>query len=265
MRPTHARIAVNGCFTLAHSFDTVAWFARSGTLIAEVFGVLAHSRVPASRPDVRFIAAGDVSALLDPAIASAFVLTLAALEKESHVTRMPVGVLKLDAWAKAFRTLQAAEVWQQHGRWVNSCKPSMGKDIGQRFDAAEKVDASAVGQAQHARCEAMSVLAQLLGPGQLLLMPTVPTVAPDKQLEGMAVNDIRMRSQQLLCIAGLAGLPQVTMPWVLIDGAPVGLSLIGARGQDEFVLSAAIHLEAALVTLIKPIPSLFERAPCFKL
>ena len=28
MRPTHGRIAIQGCFTLAHSFDTVGWFTR---------------------------------------------------------------------------------------------------------------------------------------------------------------------------------------------------------------------------------------------
>jgi amidase len=50
---------------------------------------------------------------------------------------------------------------------------------------------------------------------------------------------VRMRSQQLLCLAGLAGLPQVSLPWTQIEGAPVGLSLIGPRGADEVVLAGA--------------------------
>jgi amidase len=57
------------------------------------------------------------------------------------------------------------------------------------------------------------------------------------------VNDTRARSQKLLCMAGLAGLPQVVMPWQLFGGAPVGMSLMGARFTDEQVLDTARLLQ----------------------
>jgi amidase len=50
----------------------------------------------------------------------------------------------------------------------------------------------------------------------------------------------------MLCVAGLAGLPQVNMPWTSFDGAPVGLSLIGARGADEGVLRTARAVHEAM-------------------
>jgi Asp-tRNA(Asn)/Glu-tRNA(Gln) amidotransferase A subunit family amidase len=47
-------------------------------------------------------------------------------------------------------------------------------------------------------------------------------------------------------MAGLAGLPQVVLPWTRIDGAPVGLSLIGPRFADEQVMSLASQLHLSV-------------------
>ncbi|MNF15317.1 amidase [compost metagenome] len=41
----------------------------------------------------------------------------------------------------------------------------------------------------------------------------------------------------LSCIAGLAGLPQITLPVEGPDGLPLGLSVIGGHGQDLRLLS----------------------------
>jgi amidase len=51
----------------------------------------------------------------------------------------------------------------------------------------------------------------------------------------------------MLCIAGLAGLPQVSMPWTAFDGAPLGLSIIGARGDDSSVAAVARAVHAAMM------------------
>jgi amidase len=46
----------------------------------------------------------------------------------------------------------------------------------------------------------------------------------------------------LTCIAGLAGLPQISMPMLTVDGCPVGVSLIGTAGGDERLLELAVNL-----------------------
>ena len=43
----------------------------------------------------------------------------------------------------------------------------------------------------------------------------------------------------LLCIAGLGGLPQISLPMTELDGLPLGLSLNGPRGADLQLLRLA--------------------------
>lgn len=52
-----------------------------------------------------------------------------------------------------------------------------------------------------------------------------------------AGDRMRMKAMQLSCIAGLAGLPQLTVPAGVAGGLPVGLSFIAGRGHDLRLLS----------------------------
>lgn len=249
MRPTHGRIATNGCFTLAHSFDTVGWFARTGELLAATFAQLAGSApatgLEAQLQGLQLLHSREVTALLDEGIRVQWQALLPALQ-----ARLAGDTLQLPAWAEALRTLQAAEIWQQHGRWFAQHGHTLGADVRERFERAARIVPEAVARAQQRRVQATATMARILDvPGRLLVLPAVPTVAPARSDNAARVDDVRQRSQQLLCIAGLAGLPQVTLPWTRVDGAPIGLSVIGARGDDERVLAAALRLGRVLQTL----------------
>jgi amidase len=56
------------------------------------------------------------------------------------------------------------------------------------------------------------------------------------------METFRLRTFRLTCIAGLAGLPQVTIPAGTIAGCPVGLSFIGWADSDEVLLDLAVAL-----------------------
>lgn len=248
MRPTHGRIATGGCFTLAHSFDTVGWFAREGEVLAATFAQLAASRPSTGLwdqlQDMQLLHSPEVTALLDDGIRARWQALLPALQLHPAAE-----ALDLPGWAEAFRTLQAAEIWQQHGGWFAQHGGTLGADVRERFERAARVAPDAVAGAQQRRVQAGRAMARVLdAPGSLLVLPAVPTVAPARSDGAARVDDVRQRSQQLLSIAGLAGLPQVTLPWTRVDGAPLGLSVIGARGDDERVLAAALALGEALKT-----------------
>ena len=86
---------------------------------------------------------------------------------------------------------------------------------------------------------------ELLGPGDVLCLPTSPRAAPPL---GTPVDRIeveyRNQAMCLLCIAGLAGLPQLSMPMATIDGLPLGLSIVGRQGTDTMLLALAARVMA---------------------
>ncbi|MGL4229771.1 MAG: amidase, partial [Casimicrobium sp.] len=44
---------------------------------------------------------------------------------------------------------------------------------------------------------------------------------------------------QMLCIAGLSGFPQISLPMATRLGAPLGISLLGPRASDRALVSLA--------------------------
>src|SRR5207247_9628368 len=95
------------------------------------------------------------------------------------------------------------------------------------------------------RAEARARLTWLLPPGTILCMPTTPSPAPPRGLSLPALEPVRSR---ILCLAahgGLAGFPQVSVPGAHVDGLPVGLSILGARGSDATLVAVAREIGRA--------------------
>ena len=85
-------------------------------------------------------------------------------------------------------------------------------------------------------------LDDLLADNAVLVLPTVPDIAPRLKLPPAETVAFRERALALLCMAGLGGLPQVSLPFGTLHGRPIGLSLIAARGNDEMLLEIAAQL-----------------------
>jgi amidase len=247
IRPTHGRIAGNGCFTLAHSFDTVGWFARDGALLTDVFNLLAQTDTQALPERVMLCLPDDLVTLLHVRVRAAFATAFDTLSERFEMSLLTSASLAPEIWAQSFRVLQAAEIAQQHGAWAMRHLDSFGADIRQRLQAAVTVSRAQVHDAQRVRGDAIRSLARVFDePDTYIVMPTLPWIAPLIGTSGAEVDEVRVRSQQMLCIAGLAGLPQVSLPWTSFDSAPLGLSVIGARGDDEGVLAVARAVHDAL-------------------
>ncbi|UJX44645.1 amidase [Xanthobacter sp. YC-JY1] len=240
MRPTHGRIPLDGVAPFAPSFDCVGWFARDAALLERVGRVLLADAAPAL-PLTRLIAPREAFGLLSPEAAAALEPSLRlAQETIAPCEEIALTTDGLDAWSATFRTLQAAEIWTSVGPWIERVRPAFGPGVKERFDAARAVAPSAVEAAAARRIAIRSRLRDLLQPGTAFLMPTVPRPAP---LRGMATAEVEVTTRHLamnlLCIAGLGGLPQVSLPLAQVDGAPFGLSLVGPAGSDTALLRAA--------------------------
>jgi hypothetical protein len=145
----------------------------------------------------------------------------------------------------ALRTLQGWEIWAAHGGWVREASPALAPDVASRLKAASEVPAFAAESARVARAEAREALAGVLSSGALLCLPTVPTPAPKRGASAADADTWRSACLSLLGIAGMAGLPQLHIPLGAdTRGAPVGVSLIAARGCDALLMDVALKLSA---------------------
>ena len=102
--------------------------------------------------------------------------------------------------------------------------------------------AKAIAQAKARREEITGRMAGLLEADAVLLLPSAPGTAPLKGSPPGILDDLRARGLSILCIAGLARLPQISLPLATLEGCPLGLSLVAARGNDTMLLALAREL-----------------------
>jgi amidase len=163
----------------------------------------------------------------------------------SSVAEVTVAEDGLASWMTAFRILQAAEIWRQHGDWVMRHRPDFGPGIRERFAWAATVTAAQEAEMAPRRDAAASRMAALLDDETVLLVPSAPGAAPLKGSSGPTLEDFRGRALQLTCIAGLARLPQASLPLAQAEGCPLGVSLIARRGADLALLRTALAAASA--------------------
>ena len=242
IRPTHGRISLDGACPLAPIFDTCGWFARDASLLAQIGDVLLGG--VAASPG-RVLLAQDAFALALPgaadALAPAIARVTAMLGAAEPVTVSDEG---LPGWFDVFRVLQYDDIWTTHRAWVARVRPNFGPQVGPRFQAAAQVQPHDVAVMRGQREKIVARLDYMLADNAVLLLPTVPDIAPLLRLPPAETVAFRERALALLCIAGLGGLPQVSLPFGTLNGCPIGLSMIAARGNDEMLLDAAARLEA---------------------
>jgi amidase len=121
----------------------------------------------------------------------------------------------------------------------------MGPGVRERFIAASKLEAEDLSIPLERRARIAERIEAVLQPGTVLCLPSSPRPAPLKGLAPDAIEvTYRNQALNLLCMAGLAGLPQLSMPLAEVHGLPIGLSILAARGADLDLLHLATQLPA---------------------
>jgi amidase len=239
IRPTHGRIDLAGMMSQAPSSDTTGWFARDAATFARVSAVMLGEAIPDKLPG-RLVVASDAFALADPETAAALepmVARLGALVGEVREEAMaPPG---LASWARAQRTLQPHEAWLNFRDWIDATNPRFQFSVARNLAFAASIPAGERSWAALVRQEARGRLRQLVPPGTILCLPTTPFPAPLCGQPLSALDPLRDRITALCAHGGLTGVPQVSLPGTTVDGVPVGLSIIGARGSDASLVAVA--------------------------
>jgi amidase len=226
---------------LMPSFDTVGWFAREAGLFREVGDVLLPEAAPTSLPS-RLLVVSEGREMLDPGALDGFQDAIGAISDvfDEIETISIAGEEGLGPWRDVFRIDSAHETWRVHGAWVSVYGSSLSPPILERFAFARSVTDAEAADARRKRQELGTRVRGLVSTDAVLCIPTAPGPAPKLDAAGPQVEQFRQRAQRLTSIAGLSGLPEVTMPNLAgAPGLPLGISLIGALGADRPLLALA--------------------------
>lgn len=245
IRPTHGRVSLQSALALCHSYDTCGWFARDATTFARVGDVLLGADptpLPArprllSPTDVWGLIAADVLPAWDGARAQ-----VQAVYGAAGPTSVALDSFEAMYWS--FRYLQGREAWMTDGAFIERYAPVLGPGVKERFAWSRDVTDAQVEQAQAFRTRFTAHLRQLLGHDGVLVMPSMPDIAPLRSTDEAALEHYRNQAVQMLCIAGLSGFPQISLPLAGRQGAPLGLSLLGPAGSDRSLIAMAQQLAA---------------------
>lgn len=243
MRPTHGRLPTEGMLPQAPTSDTTGWFARDAGTFGRVASVLLGEAIPETLP-TRLVVAVDAFGFADAEVRDALAPMVERLGGLIGSVReellAPQG---LSVWARAQRTLQPAEAWATFKDWVERENPRFAFVVARNLLSGSTIPAAERNWAALMRTEVRARLAYLVPPGTVLCLPTTPCVAP---LKGQPIADLDIVRDRITCLAahgGLAGHPQLSLPGASINGAPIGLSIVGARGADASLVAIAQAME----------------------
>ncbi|MGL6112351.1 MAG: amidase [Rubrivivax sp.] len=245
LRPTQGRISLQGVLDLSPSFDTCGWFTRDVATFARVADVLLGEDVVPLPDTVRLRVPTDIWALLSSEAVDAFAAPRARIEAALGGAAPAQLVLdSLDAMYWHYRHIQGREAWMVDGALIQRYQPPLGPGVAQRFAWSREVTDAQVAEAHAFRSRFRSHMLALLGDDGVLLIPTMPDIAPRIDDDESGLEQYRNRALQMLCIAGLAGLPQLSLPLAARLGAPLGLSLLGPPGSDRSLVRLAERISA---------------------
>ena len=251
LRPTHDRVSAQDVLPQAPSLDTCGWLARDAAVFARVTQAVFADSPEALGDAPQWLWPRDLWALMQPAARPHLQACVRRQLRDQPLHRLTLfdeaagfSATATDEAYWAFRFIQGHEVWQQWGPWLQAQQPPLGAAIEQRMQWARTVTPAQVQSARQWRQRLRRHLDRVLGERGVLVLPTMPDIAPLRRTPESGLEAYRNRAIRLLCVAGLTGLPQVSVPLSTRLGAPLGVSLIGPRGRDQWLVQQAVPLRA---------------------
>jgi aspartyl-tRNA(Asn)/glutamyl-tRNA(Gln) amidotransferase subunit A len=221
-KPTHGLVPLDGCFPLAPSFDHAGPMAREVARCERMLEALAPGFSPAevALDDLRIGVAWTERA--DPLVRARVEAVAAGFE--------PVEVPWPDGVYPAF----SREIVEVHADLYPAHRDRYDPGIASKMEIARAVTDAKVAAAAAERERYRERIAAL--DIDLLVTPTVPTVAPPVGIGDLA---LRERMIELTFPWNVTGSPALALPCgPAEDGLPASVQIVGRPGEDAVVLAA---------------------------
>lgn len=252
LRPSYGAISMDGIMPFAPSLDTVGIFANSIDVLKNVVSILFQQEQQEVQLPSKVYVLEEAFDLANEDVQEAAMSALTHLCEVLETSFETLSIRTIDAetvnkglinWLSTYNTIQRAEIWDSLGDWVETTNPKLGPATKINFEHCKNLNRKKLPDCLNKRELYTKNINGLLSDNALICIPTTPAPAPLKGTIGTDrdTDTYYPRALSLTSIAGLCRLPQLTMPILEVDGAPVGLSLIAAHRQDALSLHAASH------------------------
>lgn len=246
IRPSHGRVSLEGCIDLAPSFDTCGWFARDVDTFVRVSAVLLGNDDTILPSRLRLIEPADVWSQQGSHVLEAMFAPREKVREffEAHESTN-VAPASFDLMVAKFRIIQGFEAWKVHGQFIEEHSPVLGPGVAERFAFARQVTKEDYAAALNFKADFYRQIGEVLRNDGVMVYPTVSQPAPLRTMPLSTLDSYRADVLRSLCVAVLAGLPQITLPLAETQDAHLGLSLVGPRGSDYSLALLAKQIMSA--------------------
>ena len=253
VKPTYGAVPTGGVVPLSWSCDHVGPIAGSvaeAAVFLEVLsGVPAGAGAAAPAPPRLGRLVGEELAMVDLAVTE--VVDRFCGELERRGSRIDEVELPLRTARSAVATMVLPELAAAHAALLaETGEQGYGERILKAIRRGQQALAVEYLAGVRYRDRFAALVEGLLADRDALVLPTIPVVAPETGSRVVELGDGREMGVQeaLTALPGAfncSGSPVVSVPVGLVDGLPVGLSLVGRIGADQELLAVAGVVEEA--------------------
>lgn len=253
-KPTASRVSRAGAIPLSRTLDSVGPLGRSVQCCATLDAILRNSPprsiAPASLRSLRLLL--PTTLVLDDMeepVARAFERSIAQL-RDSGITIVSRAVPTLARIPEinAGGGIAAAEAYAWHRELLDRHRDRYDPRVASRILKARDMSPEAVQELYAQRTSVIEEIDVAMAGFDALVMPTVPIVPPplaafDSDASYLQLNALVLRNPS---IGNFIDGCSISLPIRRAAEAPVGMMLIGRRGDDEKIFAIARALECVL-------------------
>lgn len=248
LRPTHARLPLDGVQPLAPTFDSVGPMARDIATVGTLYAALAGEQpfAPASGQLRVGLIRGVTDGPLDPQIRQALVEVAGRLP--SPATTVDLGLQDLTRAHAATSVILAAEERKVHSRTLENHADQLSPGVREALSNSAHLSNDAVLDARRTAALWRDRMTAVFAQVDVLLLPVMPCPVPMVGARSVDIEGVQERVGAALTRLStpwsLAGLPAAAVPAGRdAGGAPIGMQLVARWGDEARLLGAAALLE----------------------
>lgn len=238
MKPTFGRVSRKGVMPAKTTLDCVGVFADSAKMLMQGMTIIdpTFKRIP----ELASIRLGLVCVDADPSISTLITQFL------DH-TNIPVDDVLLPSFSDAFvagMALINSETWEACGHLLETGK--VGQDVAQRLKNAAATTDEQLRNAELLREQFTQEVDEALKRVTALVLPTLPSFPMRLAEAKEGKTDLSISA--LVRPFNLSGHPALSIPLETTDNRPVGLQLVGRKGEDEVLCQLACLLSEFILS-----------------